>query len=304
MYLPWTLHKKLIRSVLLPGMEVIGPGDVLWVHNRPDYAFALAPFVHKSGARLVLHMHNSHLLQEQDDRIRKAGIDQFVFVSRYLQNEATSRFPWMSRSTVLYNGADEQMFHPAATERASPDVPQILFASRLVKEKGGHIFLDAMRSLQESGVKAKGIIVGASHFGGSRVTGYISKLHNMAPPNVEFRPYCSGRELAEMFREVDIFCLPSVWQDPFPLAPLEAMASNLPVVATRSGGIPEAVDQGGAILVERGSVEQLANALKQLIANPDLRKKIGTEGRLSFHRNFTWSVVQKRYHDIVSSLSA
>jgi spore coat protein SA len=302
-HLPWALHKRLVKYVLLPAVRVVGPGDILWVHNRPDYAFVLAPYVHKAGGKVVLHMHNSHLTQQPKNRILAAGLDHFVFVSEFLQQESQTQFTFITQSTILYNGANESMFFPPVIERPAPEVPEILFASRLVKEKGAHVFLEAMRRLMDTGVKAKGIVVGASHFGGSKITGYIAELHSMAPANVEFRPYCSGSELAEMFRNVDIFCLPSVWQDPFPLAPLEAMASRLPVVATESGGIPEAFAEGGALLVERGSVEQLVSALTKLIASPDLRKQIANEGCLSFHRNWTWSVVQRRYRNIVDLLA-
>jgi spore coat protein SA len=288
---------------LLGGLERLNSGDILWVHNRPESAFALAPLVHAAGARLVLHMHNSHLLEQPAHRIQGAGIDRFVFVSKYLEGESRERFPGIADSTVLYNGADETMFSPPSMGRPDRAVPQILFASRLVRDKGAHIFLGAMRQLAAAGVKAKGIVVGASHFGGSKTTAYIGELHAMAPPNVELRPYCSGRELAEMFREVDVFCLPSVWQDPFPLAPLEAMACRLPVVATLSGGIPEAFAEGGAILVGRGSVDELAAALRELVTTPERRRELGAAGYVSFHKNFTWGIVRQRYRRIIESLS-
>ncbi len=303
-YLPWWLSSALIRYLLIaPIHALLRPGDVLWVHNRPDYAAILAPTVHRAGARIVLHMHNSHLLAMLPWRLEQAKIDHFVFVSTYLQGESLHRFPWIS-SSVLYNGANETMFYPSSIERTPPAVPEILFASRLVRDKGAHIFVDAMRVLEQAGIRAKGIIVGASHFGGSRVTRYITDLHKNAPSNVEFRPYCSGSELAKLFRTVDIFCLPSVWQDPFPLAPLEAMASRLPVVATESGGIPEAFSEGGALLVDRSSVDQLVQALRDLITNPALRQKIAAEGRLSFLKNYTWTVVQGRYQTIMEELAA
>jgi glycosyltransferase involved in cell wall biosynthesis len=301
--LPWFLQKKLIEAVLLRSVRLVGPGDILWVHNRPDYAVIFAPFVHRAGGRIALHLHNSHLVAMPLDQIRNAHIDRFVFVSKFLQNESLQKFPFIA-STVLYNGADGNMFYPSRETPPASGVTRVLFASRLVKEKGAHIFLAAMRMLQDSGVPVKGIMVGASHFGGSRITGYMAELHKMAPANVEMRPYCSGSELAQMFRETDIFCAPSIWEEPFGMVNVEAFASEVPVVTTHGGGSKEVFAEGGGLLVERGSTEQLVDALKQLIASPELRRKIAREGRLSFEKNYTWSIVQERYRSIVSSLSS
>jgi glycosyltransferase involved in cell wall biosynthesis len=123
-----------------------------------------------------------------------------------------------------------------------------------------------------------------------------------APPNLRFVPYCSGRQLAELFHDSDVFCLPSVWHDPFPLAPLEAMAAGLPVVATRSGGIPEALSDGGGILIERNSVDALSDALTELSRDPGLRERLSHEAFSSFIRNFRWEHVRAHYNSIIGGL--
>ena len=299
--LPHLLQEQIIKTVLLPTIDRIGSGDVLWVHNRPAYAAIIAPRVHRSGGRVVLHLHNSHLNSQPVERMKKANIDHYVFGSAFLQREALSLFPELP-STVLNCGADEAVFYPPMVERGAPDIPKVLFASRLVKEKGGHIFLEAMRRLGESGVRVKGIMVGAAHFGGSKTTSYIRGLHKMAPPNVEMRPYCSGTKLAEMFREADIFCAPVIWEEPFGMVNVEAFASALPVVGTHGGGSKEVFADGGGLLVERGSTGQLVDALKQLIVNPATRRKLADEGLRSFKKNFTWNIIQERYRNTVGAI--
>ena len=302
-YLPWPLHRRLVKYVLLPAVKMVGQGDILWVHNRPDYAFVLAPHVHRAGGKVVLHMHNSHLLQQPEKRLLAAKLDHFIFVSHFLQDESKTHFAFLNNSTVLYNGADGEMFYPAELNDQPSGVPQILLASRLVRQKGVHVFLEAMRMLMDAGIEAKGVMVGASHFGGSRTTPYIKRLQTMTPPNVEMRPYCSGAELAQMFRRSDIFCAPSIWEEPFGLTNVEAFASGVPVVSTHGGGSNEVFAEGGGLLVERGSATQLADALKRLIADPALRKTIADEGRKSFKKNFTWEIVQERYRNIIDLLA-
>jgi glycosyltransferase involved in cell wall biosynthesis len=201
---------------------------------------------------------------------------------------------------VLYNGADERLFFPAGTERSDCHRPvTVIFASRVVPEKGPDILSKALRLLMKRGVPVQGIIVGGAEFGKSQPTGFIQELHHSAPSNLHFHAYCAGEKLARLFREADIFCLPSTWQDPFPLAPLEAMATGLPVVATRSGGIPEALAYGGGILVERGSVEELASAIESLVSDPTLRLKLARESLFSFLQHFRWPTVVQNYQSIV-----
>ena len=298
----WPLRTLLLRGILRPALRFLKPGDIVWVHNRPDLAAAIRPVVHARQAKLILHMHNSHLAKLSSARAEEICADRYVFVSNYLQSEAMEAHKGIANSRVLYNGANSAIFYPRAEEPAADQAITILFASRLVHEKGAHIFVEAMRELHRRNVPVHGILVGASNFGGSKETPYIRSLRERAPSNISFHPYCVGADLGDMFRLADIFCLPSVWDDPFPLAPLEAMASALPVVATRSGGIPEALHDGGGVIVARNSVSELAIALELVATDPILRRELAQAGLVSFQRNFTWTAVQKHYMAIASEL--
>jgi spore coat protein SA len=299
--LPWVIQLRMLRRILSPALDGLGAGDTLWVHSRPEFAAALQPIVRARGARLYLHLHNSHLVQWSSRITSAVSADCYVFNSRYLEAEALEAFPNLGRTAIVVNGADPVMFHPASEGSLSSTMPTVLFASRLVPDKGVHIFMDAMRKLHTQGIALQGIIVGADGFGDRPTTAYIRNMKETAPPNVRFEPYCAGAELAAKFREADIYCLPAVWQDPFPLTVLEAMASATPVVATNGGGIPEQLAQGGGILVDRGSVDDLANALIDLALSPARRKSIGNDGLRSFRRNFTWKTIHSRYRETLDT---
>jgi glycosyltransferase involved in cell wall biosynthesis len=294
------LRKLLFKRIFKRLTALLKPGDVVWVHNRPEFAAALGQDTHHAGARLVLHMHNSHLLDANPRIIRDLELDASVFVSRYLKEETCGKYRGFLDGTVLYNGADDRIFFPGNQERRDESTPiMVVFASRVIPEKGPDVLAEALRCLLKRGVPVEGMIVGGAQFGSSEPTEYVRELIHGAPPNLRFHPYCAGEQLAELLREADIFCLPSTWQDPFPLAPLEAMATGLPVVATRSGGIPEALVYGGGMLVERGSVEELANAIERLVVDPILRMKLARESLLSFVNHFRWPTVVDNYQAIV-----
>ncbi len=101
-------------------------------------------------------------------------------------------------------------------------------------------------------------------------------------------------EVARIYRQADIFCLPSV-QEGFGIAFLEAMASGLPIVATSATAIPEVVPNGQAgLLVPPGDQAALAQALIELLQNTQRRKELGDFGR-SYVERFDWQQVAKLF---------
>ena len=87
-------------------------------------------------------------------------------------------------------------------------------------------------------------------------------------------------------RALDALVLPSAWEA-LPLAVLEAMSCGLPVVATRVGGVPEAVQDGvTGRLVAPGDAQALAGALTEVLGDADVRRRWGAAGRSAFERRF------------------
>ena len=258
---PWMIQRPIYLRLLRPILDRLKRGDTLYIHNRPECADVLAKLTEKQGIRLVLHMHNSLLHPRSKKHIPALKDVPIVFCSEFLRQEAVSAYPGHLRSThVVYNGADGDKFH--AESRKQKTVPQIIFTGRLVPYKGVHVLLGAMNILQKRGIKAKCTIVGGSAFGGSRPTRYVHKLRRIRPSNTELIGYRAGVELADLLRDADIFCCPSIWNDPFPMAILEAMATGLPIVASATGGIPEQLAHGGGVTVPPNDEEALATVLQ------------------------------------------
>jgi glycosyltransferase involved in cell wall biosynthesis len=100
--------------------------------------------------------------------------------------------------------------------------------------------------------------------------------------------------VAQMYFQSDVFCLPSV-QEGFGIVFLEAMASGLPIVATNAAAIPEVVPHRRAgLLVPPGDVGALAEALIELLRNPDQRAAYGAFGRMQVE-GYDWNVVADRF---------
>jgi spore coat protein SA len=299
--LPWSFHVRAIREVLRPLTRRIRPGDIVWIHNRPEFALAITAPVQRAGGRVVLHLHNSHLAEGPERLMREVHADRFVFVSKFLLSQARNKFPVESAS-VVYNGADSSIFYPASDNRDHQRRVRVLFAGRLVENKGVHILLDAMKLLEQQGVELDAEIVGSTAFGLGKETAYSRRLKIFKPANVAFLPYQSGAALGDLFRRADMFCSPSLWDEPFGLVNVEALACGLPVVSTDGGGAREIFADGGGILVERGSVVQLACALRRLAEDRDLRANLGKQGYQSFLQRFTWAHARKQVELVEQTL--
>lgn len=299
-HLPWGDCKDYLTHTLGNALEDISPGDVVWIHNRPDFASALSSFAQERNVRLVLHLQNSHLVHFPAIIVRSIAADAYIFASTFLKEEATLMIPTSALTRIIPNGANPKIFYPL--EHTANEICTVLFVGRLVGVKGLHIFIEAMRSLEKRGIRLKGLVVGAAGFGQGKTSRYMEEMIRIAPKCVEFLGYCIGNELGQIYRDSDIFCFPSIWQEPFGMVAVEAMASGLPLVASHCGGIPEILEEGGGLLIPPNSVEALTDALTMLGNDTDRRRKMGDTAYRVFRRRFTWEVIYREYKNFVKQL--
>lgn len=224
------------------------------------------------------------LLYNQLDRISLRAPARLVTVSRAFERQLTERGVDPSRITVLHNAVDPQWAASVkAIERGearrqlgiAPDEFVIVAAGRMSSEKGHIHLLAAFERLRQTIAKAHLILVGD---GPER-----ARLELAAGTGVVFtgqvadaRPY---------FAVSDVLVLPSLTEGS-PNVLLEAMAVDLPVVATKVGGIPEIVEnEVSALLVEPRDPEALARAIERLWSEPGLRASLVCRARAAIERS-------------------
>jgi len=130
-----------LQRIFRPLLKRLQRGDVVWIHNRPDFAIALTPHIRRAGGRVVLHLHNAHLVEWPTALMQQVRADRLVFVSDFLRKQAQQKFSSLDTSYVLYNGADETIFYPAPDQKKEPGTPIALFAGRIVRDKGVHVLV-------------------------------------------------------------------------------------------------------------------------------------------------------------------
>jgi len=120
---------------------------------------------------------------------------------------------------------------------------------------------------------------------------------------VEGLGYLNRSELIRLLEESYLVVIPSLWDEPFGLVVTEAMAAGRPVVAYKSGGIPEIVIDGvTGILVPRGDVKALISAVEYLIEHEEIARRMGREGRKRVEKYFSAEQMVRKYYDLLKDV--
>lgn len=258
--------------------------DIIIVENRPGYALKLKE---RTTAKLVLHQENDFLNSQtlQGQKIYEAFC-RIINTSAYITNRVKSINPSDTKCKTVLNGIDTQVFFQA---EPSPRVRLgltdkdfiIAYSGRLNEEKGIIQLIQSIKQLHRI-PNLKLLIIGASSYGkDKRPTPFIEKLRKETEPiknQVIFTGFIDYHQIPSYLKMADVAIVPSMWEEPFGLTVIEAMAAGLPLITTRSGGIPE-ICEGVATIVNRNNiVVNLATAIFDLYEHPKKRKKMSVEG--------------------------
>lgn len=176
----------------------------------------------------------------------------------------------------------------------------ILFIGRLLPSKGVHHLLKALPAVLQQEKDAMLVIVGGAYYGINRESQYVRRLKRMAESlgdRVAFLPYAPYPSVADWYNLADLVVVPSGEEEAFGLVNVEAMASAVPIVASRAGGIPEVVIDGesGMLLPPASMPKDLAKGIVALLGSEEMRKKMGRAGRELARRRFRWQHTSARW---------
>jgi glycosyltransferase involved in cell wall biosynthesis len=147
-----------------------------------------------------------------------------------------------------------------------------VFSGRIVTQKGIDVLLRAVAGRDDVTVHICG-----DGWGMSRVQGLAERLG--VDEHVRFEGWQSTFALARFYEMSDFVVVPSVWPEPFGLVGIEALSHGRPVIASRTGGIPEWLsDRRTGLLVPPGDVEALSEAITWMLNHPEEAQEMGRAG--------------------------
>jgi D-inositol-3-phosphate glycosyltransferase len=304
------LERLSMAASALPDL-IAGRFDIIQVSKPYDFPIgALAR--RRGGARLLYNSQGTDFFP--GDGLFRRNIDGAFACSRYNATmvEDRLRIP----IAVSYNGFDETIFQPlpaapSLRARLAPDgAPLLLYVGRLVTFKGLDHLLDALALLN----RGMGVVrweLGNGHqlpssiphlprllLAGdgphrpslerrARELGIADRVHFLGP--------LANADLPRYHAVSDAFVIPSTDHETFCIAACEAMACARPVIAARTGGLPEVVrDDETGYLVPPGDAPALAERIGALLDDAALRARLGANGRAWTLEMFTWDKVVER----------
>jgi glycosyltransferase involved in cell wall biosynthesis len=188
---------------------------------------------------------------------------------------------------TVYAGANSSVADVQLSRSQDRDV--ILFVAVEWQRKGGDILLAAFHRVLERYPEAQLWIVGAK------------PKRTDVPKNCVFWGMQKKEHLGWFYGAATVFCLPSR-RDFFPISLLEAMSSGLPVISSRTGGIPEMVEEGkSGLIIPVADAEALAASLMALLDDPGSRAAMGKNAKARIDALFNWNRVADRMEDAIRS---
>ena len=301
-YDPWYQKVQLSLALELPPPDlIVAEGGNLTQCSAISRMFG--------RGRCLAHLHGQTACSHTMDEIYGGVLALSEFIrDDYLKTSSLDR----QHAYILHNCIDTARFTPGTPDAAlraslgfAPEDFVVLFCGRLEPDKGIHKLLEAMAAVDDA--RCKLLIVGSPFFGRTQSSPFLRKLEQQAHAlgdRVRFTGYVPNENLPDYYRLADLVCVPTLVEEAAGLVAVEAMGCGRPVLATRSGGMPEYLQGSQAILVDRGPelAAQLSWAIRMLHEHPDLCAQMGAAGARAAQRFSTAAFYETFLHIVYDFL--
>lgn len=304
------IKKKKIRIFLVPFLFVSMRHNLKKWSKQSDFVHAnwlIPQGIVQSGIKGTPYMVTGHggdvtglnvwpITKLKTKTLKKA---KYITVVSRMTEEFIQQFYPNNKTAIIPMGCDTTSFSPDKKRInffGQGKKKVILFVGRLAKIKGIEYLIEAMKNVND------GILY---IIGKGEMEEELKSLASEMKDKVVFLGAKTHAELPEIYASADVFVAPSVSmengaKEGFGLVIIEAMASGIPVVASRSGGIVDIInDRENGILCEEKNINELSNAINEVLKDSDLREKLISNGIVTAEYN-SYENVGKRYYKVIS----
>lgn len=212
------------------------------------------------------------------------------FASQYLKGAALEEDLPVGDARVIHWGVDLARYPHRETIRPPA---RLLYVGQIGPHKGVHTVIEALNLIVREPRHRRTQLTIAG--GGDFFPQYVESIHSLVQTldletNVHFTGMLDRDALLPIYAENDILVFPSIWDEPFGITPLEAMASGLAVVGTTTGGSPEIFEHDrNALVFPKTDARQCAAQLLRLLDDPDHYEAIRRQGRRTIEERFSFT---------------
>lgn len=227
--------------------------------------------------------------------LKKAA--KITVVSKDLYNHVQKIYP-NEKTSVISMGCDTKQFTPQKRTNdyfGQGDKKVVLFVGRLSEKKGVTYLIEAMKYVEDALL----VIVGKGE-----LETELREQANELQGRIVFAGPRTHQELPEIYASADVFVAPSITaengdKEGFGLVIIEAMASEIPVIASKSGGICDIIqNKVNGLLCEEKSVEQLADNINLVLHDPELAYTLKANG-MKTAQQYSYDVIAQQYRQLL-----
>lgn len=306
----YSFQNYFLRQII-KDMTTRGHIDYIIFENAPKYAIE----IHKRFPNSIIIQHYHNIPEEKNisKEIDKCT-DYYFCISEFIKKEVIEIFKTNDlKAKLFYNGINISLFYQATGDerdkmREKWDIKGddfvVIYVGRLQPYKGVKELLKGMSYIQNEKIKL--LVVGGSFYSGAKKSRFVKDLENIARQldnRVVFTGFVPYKTIPDYYAIADIAIVPSLWEEPFALTALEAMAAGLPVIATRTGGLPEVVNENCSILlnIDEQLSENIYKAIIKLFSDTCLQKKMALAAR-EHAKVFASELYWKRFNELIHNL--
>lgn len=280
--------------------------DLIQIENRPKYVLRIRrEFPHTP---IVLSLHSLTFMNKLNNKEANTILSQVngvVVVSNFLKRTLIHRFPNHARLfKTIHLGVDSKQFSTKTNKEkeilrknwkvTNKKGYNILFVGRIIPKKGLHILVKAVSYLKNKHPNLRVIVVGSAWPGKKEETRYIREVRWAAARlkiPIVLTGYIPPGKIHTMYHLGDIFAFPTQFEEGFGLVNIEAMASGIPIIASKRGGIKEVIkdNKTGVLVADYTNPRAFAKNINHLIENRNLRKKVAINARKHVTKEFSWN---------------
>lgn len=260
---------------------------VAWAHPHPAYFYS---------EHSVRNRRRRYPFLKPLERLLYSRYQKILAVSEEVRKALVGWLPELGQKTrVVPNTVDPARFRFPEEQIAglreqlglTAEVRVVLFAGRLVPEKGADLLIEALSHCDFAQNLPLRVLVCGDGPLKPTLQARLRASSVGLPPGLQVDFLGNRDDIPQLLNLVDLVVIPSRWEG-LPVVLLEAMAAGRAVLAARVGGIPEAITHGmSGWLVEPGDVPSLAHAVDMLLAHPDLRRHLGEQASQVFEQRYS-----------------
>jgi glycosyltransferase involved in cell wall biosynthesis len=280
------------------------PHDLVHAHDWMTFPAGIAAS-RASGRPLVVHVHSCEYDRSGDGAnrrivaIEQAGLDAadlVVCVSEYTASVLRARYRVDERKIrVVHNAVTRREQHLEWHQEKAIEDPVVLFLGRVTFQKGPDYFLQAAALVVKEEPSVRFVLGGS----GDMLPRMIETAAQLGlARHVFFTGFLNGDDVERMYAMADLYVMPSV-SEPFGIAPLEAMALDVPVIVSRQSGVAEILQH--ALKVDFWDVRDIAEKILAVLRRPALRKTLVESGREEVAQ-MSWDVRGRLLRDLYQEL--